>query len=248
MKQVHFLGVDFEIGARDAISRRLLDVVNTPGQGSTVVMHGNLNTVYNSAKVGELRGALRDPRALVLFEGIGLKLARFLTARVCWPDISGTELVPHFLADCSGRHVRLALVGGHAGIAAAAGQALARQFPHATIVKTLNGFSDLSDEHSAHGSIAQARPDILLLGLGTPIQEVKALAFAQSTNTPIIWCVGGLFDLLAGVKQRAPRWVLACRIEWLWRLVRHPGTYWQRTFVQGPWLLRQILGMWGRRR
>lgn len=248
MKKVHFLGIDFEVGARDAISRRLLDIVSHPGDKPTVVMHGNLNTVYTSAKVGALRSALKHPSALVLFEGIGLKLARFLTARVCWPDISGTELVPLFLAGCTDRTVKLALVGGHAGVAAAAGQALSRQFPHAVIVKTLNGFSDLSDEQSALGSIAQARPDILLLGLGTPIQEVKALAFAQVTHTPIIWCVGGLFDLLAGVKQRAPRWILMCRIEWLWRLARHPGAYWQRTFVQGPWLLRQILGTWSRSR
>lgn len=248
MKKVHFLGVDFEVGARDAIFRRLLDIVSHPGGQTTVVMHGNLNTVYTSARERDLQAALQHPCALVLFEGIGLKLARFLTARVCWPDISGTELVPHFLAGCTGRTVKLALVGGHAGIAAAAGQALIRRFPHAVIVKTLNGFSDLADEQSAMGSIAQARPDILLLGLGTPIQEVKAMAFAQATNTPVIWCVGGLFDLLAGVKQRAPRWILVCRIEWLWRLVRHPGTYWHRTFVQGPWLLRQILGMWSRAR
>lgn len=246
MKKVHFLGIGFEIGARDAIFKRLLNIISDPGSGSTIVIHGNLNTAYISARVVALKSALNHPSALVLFEGIGLKLARFLTSRVCWPDISGTELVPLFLAGCADRTVKLALVGGHAGIADAAGRALARQFPHAVIVKTLNGFSDLSDEPSALGSIAQVRPDVLLLGLGTPIQEIKALAFAGATNTPIVWCVGGLFDLLAGVKQRAPRWILMCRIEWLWRLVRHPGSYWQRTFIQGPWLLRQVLLTWGR--
>jgi exopolysaccharide biosynthesis WecB/TagA/CpsF family protein len=239
-----FLGIEFEVGAPTAILNRLKHVICNPGQGSTLVMHGNLNTVYNSTKDQALKAALEHPRTLVLFEGIGLKLARLMTSLRWWPDISGTELVPLFLSCCAERPLRLALVGGHPGIAEAAGQALTRQYPNAVIVKTLNGFADLADEPTCFEHIAQARPDILLLGLGTPIQEVKALAFANGTGTPVIWCVGGLFDLLAGVKKRAPRWVLLCRIEWLWRLIRHPGAYWQRTFVQGPWLLLQILATW----
>jgi exopolysaccharide biosynthesis WecB/TagA/CpsF family protein len=245
MNRSNFLGITFEVGSRHQIFTRLQQIVANPGNGSTVVMHGNLNTVYTCTKVSELKSALHQPCALVLFEGIGLKIAKFLTSMVCWPDISGTELFPHFLSGCSDRTLRLALVGGQDGVADAAARAITRQFPNTIIVKTLNGFSDLSDEHSASRNIAQSRPDVVLLGLGTPIQEVKAVAFAQSTGAPLIWCVGGLFDLMAGIKQRAPAWVLACRIEWLWRLMRHPGTYWHRTFIQGPWLLLQILGSWG---
>ncbi len=248
MAKAHFLGVDFDVGGHEAIYQRLQGLIRHPGAGSTVVMHGNLNTVYTSARVRALRVALRHPSALVLFEGIGLKTARWLTARVLWPDISGTELVPRFLAGCADRPVRLALLGGREGVADAAGRALVRQHPHAVVVETLNGFADLADERQAFGSIVQARPDVLLLGLGTPIQEVKAIALAEATGVPIVWCVGGLFDLLAGVKQRAPGWILTCRIEWLWRLVRHPRHYWQRTFVQGPWLAAQVLRLWGRAR
>lgn len=243
--KVQFLGVNFEVGTHEAIFKRLQGLVRGSGSDSTVIMHGNLNTVYTSARVRALRVALQHPSALVLFEGIGLKLARWLTARVLWPDISGTELVPLFLARCADRPVRLALVGGRDGVAYAAARALTQQYSNVVVVKTLNGFSDLSDEPRAWGCIAQARPDVVLLGLGTPLQEVKAVAFAQATGVPIVWCVGGLFDLLAGVKQRAPAWILMCRIEWLWRLVRHPRHYWHRTFVQGPWLVGQVLRLWG---
>lgn len=246
MRQSKFLGIAFEVGGRHQIFTHLKEVVGNPGNGSIVVMHGNLNTAYTCAKVSELNSALNWPGALVLFEGIGLKIAKFMTSLVCWPDVSGTELFPIFLSGCSDRTLRLALVGGQEGIADAAAHSITRQFPNTIIVKTMNGFSDLSDEHAASRSIAQSQPDVLLIGLGTPIQEIKAVAFAQSTGAPIIWCVGGLFDLLAGVKQRAPAWILLCRIEWLWRLLRHPGSYWHRTFIQGPWLLLQIARMWGR--
>lgn len=244
MKEAHFLGVDFHIGSREDILARLRGLLDAPRNGSTIVMHGNLHTVYTSRRVAALKSALAHPRSMVLFEGIGLKIARFLTSLTCWPDNNGSDMVPLFLSQQPARPLRLALVGGQVGIADAAGQVISQRFANAVIVKTFNGYADLADTHSVLDSIIQARPDILLLGLGTPFQEVTATAFAKASGIPIIWCVGGLFDLFAGVKQRAPRAVLACRIEWLWRLVRHPLAYWRRTLVQGPWLLLQVLSTW----
>jgi exopolysaccharide biosynthesis WecB/TagA/CpsF family protein len=80
----------------------------------------------------------------------------------------------------------------------------------------------------------------VLLGLGTPLQETTALAWQQAATAPLLWCVGGLFDYWAGTRTRAPRVVRACRLEWLWRLVLHPGAMWRRTLVEGPWLLARI--------
>ena len=39
--------------------------------------------------------------------------------------------------------------------------------------------------------------------------------------------VGGSFDVWAGIKKRAPRWMCEMQLEWLYRLVQEP-TRWKR--------------------
>ena len=39
--------------------------------------------------------------------------------------------------------------------------------------------------------------------------------------------VGGSFDVWAGAKKRAPSWMSALQIEWLYRLIKEPGR-WRR--------------------
>jgi exopolysaccharide biosynthesis WecB/TagA/CpsF family protein len=244
MSKARFLDVDFSIGSNEAILTLLEGIVYRPCIGSTVVMHVNLNTLFTCTKVPRLKAALDQSDTLVLFEGIGLKLAKLMTTLIWWPDVNGTDLVPSFLNIHPDRLLRLALVGGRPGISDTAGRVIAKQFPNIIVVKTLNGFTDLSDERTAFTSIRAAHPDILLLGLGTPLQEMTGAAWTSLASIPLIWCVGGLFDRWAGVYQRPPTWILECRLEWLWRLALQPSLYWRRTFIQGPWLLRKIVTIW----
>ena len=239
-----FLGINFEVGTIEAALDKIEGLICHSRSISTVVMHANLNTLFTCAKNQRLKMALAHPNSVILFEGIALKLARFMTTLAWWPDVNGTDLVPLFLGMRRERNLRLALVGGRQGIAEAAGQMIAERFPKILIVETLNGFADLSDKQAALVRIRAAKPDVLLLGLGTPFQEIMAADWARSATIPLIWTVGGLFDLWAGDRKRPPSWIIACRLEWLWRLALQPSLYWQRTFIQGPWLLRQIVAIW----
>lgn len=242
MRLIRFLGTEFAVGDR----RRLLawlDNIVYHRCTSTVIMHVNLNTIYISTKVSQLKRAIDLPGNLVLFEGIALKVAAFLTSARWWPDVNGTDLVPLFLGMHPNRTLRLALVGGRPGVAEKAGRMIAKRLHNITIVDTLDGFADLSDIETALARVRLARPDVLLIGLGTPLQEITSTDWSSSVTIPLIWTVGGLFDLWAGLRQRAPPWVRACRLEWLWRFVHEPA-YRPRVLIQGAWLLRQVITIW----
>jgi exopolysaccharide biosynthesis WecB/TagA/CpsF family protein len=236
-----FLGIQFEVAAAPAVLARLRHQVDQPLPQAGVVVHANLNTVHACAHAPALRGVLQRPGTVVLFEGIGLKIARWLDAGQWWPDLNGTDLVPAFLQHCADRPLRLALVGGRPGVAQAAADAVAARFPHVVVAHVSDGYGGLADEPALLAALRQAQPDVLLVGLGTPLQEPKAAAWAAAGAAPLVWAVGGLFDLWAGARRRAPAPVLACRLEWLWRLLINPAAYWRRTFVQGPWLVWQLL-------
>ena len=162
---MRFLGIHVEAVSPDQAESIIVSRVEGTAAG-TVVIHANLNTAHSSIRDASLRQALEFPGNLVLFEGIGLKVARWLTSGEWRPDANGTDLVPAVLRRLAHRSIRVVLVGGQDGVAAAAALEMKRRFPHIQVVGAWNGYGDRWDEARLLGAIAEARPDILLLGLG----------------------------------------------------------------------------------
>ena len=70
------------------------------------------------------------------------------------------------------------------------------------------------------------KPDLVLIALGVPRQETWSQAIGSGAAG--LWMgVGGSFDVWAGVKTRAPRWMGRFQIEWLYRLIQEPSR-WRR--------------------
>lgn len=65
-------------------------------------------------------------------------------------------------------------------------------------------------------------PQVLLIGMGMPLQERLADQLARRLEVPVIATVGGALDQLGGVQSLAPRRLGAWGLEWLWRLGSDP--------------------------
>ncbi|UKA57440.1 WecB/TagA/CpsF family glycosyltransferase [Arthrobacter sp. FW306-2-2C-D06B] len=104
-------------------------------------------------------------------------------------------------------------------------------------------WNDASEE-AAVAWLAEFRPQLVLLGLGMPLQE-SVLQRRLDELPPAVYCtVGGAIEQLAGLQKLAPRWLGRLGLEWAWRLVLHPGRVAYRVFGE-PWVL---LGLLVRRR
>mgnify|MGYP000979748982 CR=1 FL=1 len=69
-------------------------------------------------------------------------------------------------------------------------------------------------------------------------------------HAPLLIGVGAAFDMLAGVKRQAPRWMQRSGLEWLFRLAQEPGRLGKRYLAYNPqfaWLAVRRYGPWGRR-
>lgn len=76
------------------------------------------------------------------------------------------------------------------------------------------------------------RPDVLYLGFGTPKQEIWAYQHLSRLDVGPVLCVGGAFDMAAGLKRRAPRLLRNWGLEWAWRLALEPGRLGRRYLVR----------------
>jgi N-acetylglucosaminyldiphosphoundecaprenol N-acetyl-beta-D-mannosaminyltransferase len=91
-----------------------------------------------------------------------------------------------------------------------------------------------------------ARPDIVWVGISTPMQEHWMAEHVGRLSAPVLVGVGAAFDFHAGLKKQAPRWIQNSGLEWFFRLLMEPRRLWRRYLTNNPrflWLiLLQILG------
>lgn len=163
---------------------------------------------------------------LVLNDGLALDLiARCLGHR--FPaNLAGTDLIPEFLRRTPSG-TRVFLLGARPGVAASASDAVSATTP-ATVCGVADGYSITDDTPS---KINASKPDILIVGMGNPIQEKWILANAHRLDAPIIFGAGALLDFMSGRIARAPRWMRLVRLEWAFRLAMEP----RRLFGRYTW-------------
>lgn len=141
----------------------------------------------------------------------------------------GIELAESLLQSLgqSGAETSVFFYGGAPGVAEAAAMAWQRQLPGLNIVGTQHGYLDPKEEEKFRQTLRQLQPQLILVGLGVPRQELW-IAQNRYLCPQAIWIgVGGSFDIWAGVKSRAPAWLGDHYLEWLYRLYQEPWR-WRR--------------------
>jgi N-acetylglucosaminyldiphosphoundecaprenol N-acetyl-beta-D-mannosaminyltransferase len=165
---------------------------------------------------------------LVYADGMGVVWAcRFFSSPL--PErVNLGDFLPELCRLCSKRGYRVFLLGGHPEVAERAAERLVLRFPDLQIVGTHHGFFSSSEEAEVLGQIRNAKPHILLVGMGVPKQEKWISRHLDELEVPVLWGVGALFEYYAGVTRRAPTWVRRWGLEWLFRLFIEPGRLWRR--------------------
>lgn len=210
--------------------------------GNTIVAFANANCLNFAQTDLRLRSALGE--ALVLNDGIGVDLASRLLFGTEFPDnLNGTDFTPYYLQNTRHRF-RLYLLGGRPGIAEKAAQRLAKACPRHSIVGCRDGYFHRTEEALVADAIRAARADVILVAMGNPDQELWLRNNLAATGCRLGFAIGALFDFMAGEAQRAPSWVRAARLEWLYRLALEPRRLGRRYVLGNPLFLARVLGQW----
>jgi len=164
---------------------------------------------------------------LVLADGVGILWAARILGRPLRERVAGSDMVPQIAAQAAERGHRLYLLGAAPGVAEAAARRLERVSPGLTVAGTWAGSPAESEAADIIRRVQQARPHVLLVAYGAPQQDLWIARHLRELNVPVVMGVGGAFDFIAGVTQRAPRWMQDRGLEWLHRLGHQPWR-WRR--------------------
>lgn len=192
------------------------------GGGQIVTLNAEMTM---AAKANPALGAAIEAAQLVIPDGSGVVWAlgrQGLRIR----RSPGIELAYRLLEVAAERGWRVALVGASPAVMDAVSARLAERLPRLQVVFRAHGYQPPEAWPELERQLLVARPDLALVALGVPRQET----WIQNLNgrSGGLWMgVGGSFDVWAGIKKRAPRWMGALQIEWLFRLVQEPAR-WRR--------------------
>lgn len=164
---------------------------------------------------------------LVVPDGISVALLARIAGASGLHRHPTTDLGWELLDDLHGalaRPVRVALIGGPAGLAEKAASAFATQGHE--VVHISHGYHDEWGPVAA--AAGEAHPDVVFVGMGMPTEAYWVAEHREALGDALVVTCGGWFGHIAGVEKRAPAWMRRAGLEWLARLVQQPGRLWKR--------------------
>lgn len=224
----------------DSVSLALaLDVIDR------LVREKRGGTVF-TPNVDHVVQAEHDPRFRAAYAAVSLSLvdgmplmwaSRWLKTPL--PEkISGSDFVLPLMHRAAERGHRVYFLGGAPGAAELAKQKLLERLPTLKIVGIddaridVNGSPDV--QRPILDRISAAQPDLLLVALGAPKQEIWSHEHRSALSGTVVIGVGASLDFIAGTVRRAPRWLSNLGLEWLYRLGQEPRRLAKRYLWRDP--------------
>ncbi|MEX0715283.1 MAG: WecB/TagA/CpsF family glycosyltransferase [Planctomycetaceae bacterium] len=224
--QIRLFGLTIDVLTMRGAVAKLMDWIAAPDGECRYVVTPNVDHVVMAQHHEGLRKAYADS-ALVLADGMPVVWASRLLGKRLPERVAGADLVPAlFDAADDSRKLTVYLLGAAPGVAERARREIESRWPAVEVVGVYSpplGFEkDDAENANILARIAQADPDVLVLGLGAPKQELWIQEHRELVSARVALCVGATIDFLAGEKPRAPRWMRRTGLEWVHRLCSEP--------------------------
>src|SRR5579859_346386 len=159
---------------------------------------------------------------LVLPDGVGLLWAARRVGGRLPERVAGSDLIYRLAELAAARGWRVYFLGAAEGVAQAAAERLRGLYPGLVVAGTAAGDPGPASAGALVAGVRAGRPDVLLVAYGAPAQDKWIARYKAELGVPVSLGVGGSFDFVAGVAQRAPAWVQRLGLEWLHRWWRQP--------------------------
>jgi len=162
--------------------------------------------------------------------------------------VTGVDLVEAICERAAHVDKSIYLLGATAEIVAKLAQRLRERHPTLRI-DFADGYFTKDDAAERADRIRAAGADILFVGMGVPRQELFIEEQWDRLGVGMAIGVGGSFDVLAGLRSRAPAWVQKLGMEWFYRLVQEPRRLLMRYLITNSQFVRLVIsGLFKKRR
>lgn len=163
---------------------------------------------------------LKSKETTIVPDGIGVvKAANYLGIPVK-ERVTGVEIVQGLFEILNKKKGSLYLLGAKKDILEKLAERLKKEYADIQLLGYTDGY--VKDKDAVFEKIARTKPDVVLVALGIPAQEMLIHKHYDKFDKGIFVGVGGSFDVLSGAKKRAPKIFVKINMEWLYRIATEP--------------------------
>ena len=235
------LGVKFNILDQAGFIRQIVKELSKDSYDSKYIVTPNAEIVKQARKNSRLNEIINSAW-LSSPDGSGILLAsKLLSDREVFKErVAGFDLMQALIELAGKEDYSVYFLGGEPGVAEQARGNVLSSYPGIDICGCHHGYLNDELKEKVIEDINQQRPDLLLVGMGAPRQEYFISENKDKMQFKVALTVGGSFDVISGLKVRAPLWVQKIYLEWLYRLFQEPSR-WRRIKVLPHFVLIMLI-------
>ena len=238
------------IRVNDVSATGVLDYMESAIQAGrqAVIFHANAFAANLAGRHGWMREALRGAQ-MVFCDGDGIRWGCRILGLSVPPKVTYARWLPMVGDWCAQRGHTIYFLGGRPGVAERAAERYRESHPGIRIAGTHHGYFEKSGPESdaVVAEINRARPDVILVCFGMPVQERWVHDNAHKIATHVLLTGGAALDYAAGVASLTPQWMIRLELEWLYRFLREPRRLFTRYVVGNPEFLLRVFAERARR-
>lgn len=184
----------------------------------------NAEIAYQAIMDKELSNIINQAD-LVTPDGIGIVWSAKLLGYKVRERVTGIDLMLNICGQAPQKNWSIYLFGAAPNVAEKAGQNLEARHKGLNILASRDGFFKPEQTSEIINDIKNLSPDIIFIALGAPRQEEFIARHRNDLGSSVCIGVGGSFDVIAGIKRRAPNIFIKLNLEWLYRLINEPSRF-----------------------
>ncbi len=225
----------------ESFFQRLLYELKKPQQA--VISYLNVH-VSNSAYLNPELKTFLQTSDFVYCDGAGIQLGAALQNENIPLRFPAADWIMDFFKRLSAEGKTVFLLGGEPGVSHKMRSLLDEKMSNHPLVGAHHGYflNDPKQEEDIIENINQISPDVLIVGLGTPLQEKWIQEHRHELNVSLILPLGAVMDYFTEQTHRCPQWLGDIGFEWLYRLCLEPRRMAGRYVIGNPWFVSRILG------
>lgn len=145
--------------------------------------------------------------------------------------VTGIDLFQRLVELASEKGYRIYLFGAKEEVVTKVKAIFEDRYPGIQIAGYRNGYFTEADEPQIISDMAASRADMMFVAFSSPKKEYWVHKYIDQIGIPFVMGVGGSFDVVAGVTDRAPTWMQEHGLEWFYRFIQEPGRLWKRYII-----------------
>lgn len=184
------------------------------------VVTANPEILMLGKRIPEMNSLLISKDTLLVPDGIGIIRGGQILGYQFEERIPGVEICQALFDYADSKYKSLYLFGATKSVVVSLANQIKSRYKGINLLGFCDGY--VSDKEKIFEKIVSLNPDIVLVALGTPLQELLIHEYYNSKLKGVYIGVGGSFDVLSGTKKRAPVFFIKHNLEWLYRITTEP--------------------------